>query len=152
MALDVVVRELHRGESALARELLGVADRHRAESEVYHVALDLAAWSQDHVRQLADAARAHGIEPDGDRGVGPGDSGWPGEPDGVLPAVLADLRRLHGHATGVALDWELLEQGARAVKDVDLLDLARRCRPRTRRQVTWADAMAKTLAPQLLAG
>jgi hypothetical protein len=36
--LPLVLRELHRAETDLARDLLAFADRHRAEHEVFHVA------------------------------------------------------------------------------------------------------------------
>ena len=65
--------------------------------------------------------------------------------------LLADLRRLHRKAAGVSLDWELLAQGAQAVKDTDLVSLAQSCHPQTLRQLTWTNAMLKTLSPQVLA-
>ena len=65
--------------------------------------------------------------------------------------LLADLRRLHRKAAGVSLDWELLAQGAQATKNTGLLELAERCHPETLRQLKWANAMLKTLSPQVLA-
>ncbi|MFB8046634.1 molybdopterin-dependent oxidoreductase [Streptomyces hydrogenans] len=56
----LVLRALHRGEQDLATELASVAERHAAEHEIHHVALDLAAWSREHVERLERAARAHG--------------------------------------------------------------------------------------------
>ena len=65
--------------------------------------------------------------------------------------LLVDLRRLHRKAAGVSLDWELLAQGAQAAKDPDLLALSQQCHPQTLRQMKWANAMLKTLSPQILA-
>lgn len=65
--------------------------------------------------------------------------------------LLSDLRGVHRVTAGVSLDWELLAQGAQAVRDGELLALSRRCHPRTLRQLTWSNAMLKTLAPQVLA-
>jgi hypothetical protein len=65
--------------------------------------------------------------------------------------LLADLRRLHRMAAGVSLDWELLAQGAQAVKDGDLVELTERCHPETLRQLKWTNAMLKVLSPQVLA-
>jgi hypothetical protein len=64
--------------------------------------------------------------------------------------LLADLRRIHQRAAGVSVDWELLAQGAQAAKDERLLALAQRCHPETLRQLRWANAMLKELAPQTL--
>jgi hypothetical protein len=68
---------------------------------------------------------------------------------GVL--LLADLRALHRMAAGVSLDWELLAQGAQAVKEGELVELTRRCHPETLLQLKWTNAMLKTLSPQVLA-
>jgi hypothetical protein len=65
--------------------------------------------------------------------------------------LLADLRHLHRVAAGVSLDWELLGQGAQAAKDSELLALTKRCHPQALRQMRWANAMLKVLAPQVLA-
>jgi hypothetical protein len=159
MKLGLAIRELHRSETSLARDLVKVADRHAVEHEVHHVARDIAGWSRAHVRDLADAARAHQIHLPGDVPASSGPvtalrtklaelSGRRPEP-GLL--LLADLRRLHRKAAGVSLDWELLAQGAQAVKDPDLLELAGRCHPQTLRQLKWANAMLKILSPQVLA-
>ena len=155
-----VVRELHRSETALARALLAAADRHRADPEVFHVARDIARWSQDHARQLAGAGKELGLRLDPKPRV---------EPQPVLArfaeraaaalrrrpepglALLADLRRLHLRAAGVSLDWELLAQVAQGAKRRELLELAQRCHPETLRQMRWANAQLKVNAPQVLA-
>jgi hypothetical protein len=159
MKLGLAIRELHRSETSLARNLVKVADRHVVEHEVHHVAHDLAGWSRAHVRELADAARAYEVDLSGDVPASARPvtalrtklaelSGRRPEP-GLL--LIADLRRLHREAAGVSLDWELLAQGAQAVKDPDLLELAGRCHPQTLRQLKWTNAMLKILSPQVLA-
>ncbi|MES4904152.1 hypothetical protein [Streptomyces sp. NPDC000395] len=40
-------------------ELTTVAERHRADHEVHHVATDLAHWSRAHLQRLADTRHAH---------------------------------------------------------------------------------------------
>jgi hypothetical protein len=159
MKLGLAIRELHRSESSLAKDLIRVSDRHAVEHEVHHVAHDLVRWSQAHIRDLADAARAYDIHLSGDVPTQSGPmaairttvaelSGRRPEP-GLL--LIADLRRLHRKAAGVSLDWELLAQGAQALKDPDLLELAGRCHPQTLRQLKWTNAMLKVLSPQVLA-
>ncbi|WP_431908601.1 hypothetical protein [Amycolatopsis thermoflava] len=160
MKIALALRELHRAEKALVRDLLKVSDRHHAEPEIHHVARDLARWSRDHVRALADAGRPHGL----DLGAEVAERSGPLAPvrtavsemlstrpePGVL--LLADLRRLHRACAGVSLDWELLAQGAQAIKDDDLQALASRCHPHTLRQLKWTNAMLKQLSPQVVAG
>ncbi|MGW4063094.1 hypothetical protein ACWEGE_32755 [Amycolatopsis sp. NPDC004747] len=157
MKLDLVLRELHRAETAMAKELRKASDRHHAEHEIHHLARDLAGWSAAHVRDIARAGRAHGLDLD-EEVPGPGPleplrtalselGGRRPEP-GLL--LLADLCRLHRRAAGVSLDWELLAQGAQAAKEAELLELASRCHPQTLRQLKWTNAMLKVLSPQIL--
>jgi hypothetical protein len=158
--LPLVLRELHRSENNLARALLTVADRHQVDHEVFHVARDIARWSQDHVREIAEAARDHGLDLDPTPSTGAPAVveqvvrrasvllGRRPEP-GLL--LLADLRRLHRKAAGVSLDWELLAQAAQAQQQRGLLALAQRCHPQTLRQLSWANAQLKVVAPQILA-
>ena len=156
MRIGVALREVHRSETGLAGELRRMADRYQDEAEIHHVAQDLARWSDEHVRELAAAAARHGERaesPAGSegRGLGPApDAGGllaAGSDPGL--ALLADLRRLYLAAAGVSVDWELLGQGAQAVKDADLLALSGRCHPQTFRQMKWANAMLKVLSPQV---
>ncbi|GAB1513319.1 hypothetical protein [Actinophytocola sp. KF-1] len=159
MKIGLALRELHRSETALARDLLRVSDRHAAEAEIHHVARDLARWSRAHVERLAAAAGAYGVRLNADAPASSGVlapvrrtlSELTRKRDETGLLLLADLRRLHRKAAGVSLDWELLAQGAQAVKDTDLLDLASTCHPETLRQLTWTNGMLKQLSPQVLA-
>lgn len=159
MKVDLALRELHRAEKSVLRDLLTLADRHHAEHEVHHVARDLARWSRDHVRDIADAGTRYGLRLDGDPKASAGllapvraklsDVTGRFAVPGLL--LLADLRRLHRKVAGVSLDWELVAQGAQAVKDADLLAVAQKCHPQTLRQLTWTNAMLKVVSPQVLA-
>src|SRR4051794_18904404 len=157
--LPLVLRELHRSETSLARQLLAVADRHKADQEIFHVARDIARWPRIHVRRLSEVGRDHGVRLDPDpRWQLPAASELSqlistalsrrSEP-GLL--LLADLRRLHRKAAGVSLDWELLAQAAQAMRQQPLLDLAQDCHPQTLRQMRWANAHLKISSPQIIA-
>lgn len=159
MKLGLAIRELHRSENDLAGDLLAIADRHKVNHEIHHVARDLAGWSQEHVHELTTAGRRHGLtlrdNPQHAGGLLSTVRGKLSEmvgrrrETGLL--LLADLRRLHRKAAGVSVDWELLGQGAQAAKDAELLALTKRCHPQTLRQMRWANAMLKTVSPQTLA-
>lgn len=159
MKLDLALRELHRSENSLAADLLKVADRHKVDHEIYHVARDLAHWPQQHVHELAEIGQRYGLNLKDDS---PEDSGLlstvrnkASELVGRRPEpgllLLADLRHLHRVAAGVSLDWELLGPGSQAAKDSELLALTKRCHPQALRQMRWANAMLKVLSPQVLA-
>ena len=157
--LPLVLRELHRSEIDMARDLLALADRHRVDHEIFHVARDIATWSQTHVRRLADAGAAHGVrlnpqprwEPLRAPVLARRASSLLGrrrEP-GLL--LLADLRRIHQKAAGLSLDWELLGQAAQAMKQGSLLELVQACHPQVLRQMRWANAQLKVTSPQVIA-
>ncbi|MEU5766957.1 hypothetical protein ABZ782_13635 [Streptomyces asoensis] len=100
----LVLRALHRGENRLAGQLITVAQRHRTEHEVFHVATDLARWSREHVGLLAEAAKDQGTDldelpheadraPDPSEGSGGCDpSEGPKGSDGSDGGVLATVR------------------------------------------------------------
>nr|WP_222132068.1 hypothetical protein [Pseudonocardia sp. C8] len=154
----MAITELHRAENDLAGELLAASDRHKADHELFHLGRDLARWSQQHVRRLAEAGRDHGLSLDPDAQ----------DDDTVLATVrrkgaellgrrhdpalliLDDLRRIHRIAAGVSLDWEILAQTAQALKDRALLALCQECHPGTLRQLRWANAELKENAAQIM--
>ena len=158
MKLNLVLRELHRAETALARNLHRAAERHKVEHEVHHVALDLAEWSAQHVRDLAATARSRGLGLDARSADHPGllaplrttisELAVHRPEPGLL--LLRDLRTLHRATAGLSVDWELLAQAAQAAREADLLALAQRCHPDTLRQLKWTNAMLKVLSPQIL--
>ncbi|TWD84562.1 hypothetical protein FB561_5755 [Kribbella amoyensis] len=156
--VGLAIAELHRAENDLAGELLQASDRHRTEHDIFYLGRDLARWSQEHVRELAAQGETYGVDLDPD----PDDEG------GLLAAarqkgaellgrhhdpallLLKDLREIHRKAAGVSLDWEILAQTAQALKDDDLLTLAKTAHPQTLRQLRWANAMLKSNAAQTM--
>lgn len=157
--IKLVLRELHRSETSLGRDLLAMADRHTTDQEIHHLAHDLARWSQHHVHRIAHTARDH------DAQLNPAPR-WSlpllpvltqkvsttlaSRPEtGIL--LVADLRRIYRKAAGVSLDWELLAQAAQAMKLPDLLNLAQDCHPETLRQMQWANSHLKVVSPQVIA-
>ncbi|WP_053846646.1 hypothetical protein [Streptomyces sp. NRRL B-24085] len=139
-----IVHTLHHGERRLVRELLAVSERHAREHEVHHVAGDLADWSREHARRLAELAAAEGLRLDDDI---PGPTSGE-EPEGLL--LLHDLRALYLAAAENSLHWEMLAQAAQATRDARLLELASSCHPQTLRQMRWTDTLIKQLSPQVL--
>jgi hypothetical protein len=157
--LGMAIEELHRSENELYSVLLSMSDRHKADHEVFHVARDMARWSEQHVTELARAGREFGLEldPEAKHPAGlletlqqktselMGRSSVPG----LL--LLADLRHLYREASGTSLDWELLAQGAQGAKNKELLGLAERSFPQAQRIAKWAEAKLKESSPQVLA-
>ena len=135
-----------------------MSDQQKVDHEVFHVARDLAGWSQQHVRELARVGRDYGLDLDPEPGREPGLVAAAKQKAAELagrhhePALLllADLRRIHRMAAGVSLDWEVLAQTAQAMKDRELLALTQDCHPQTLRQLRWANAKLKESAAQVM--
>jgi len=158
MKIGLVLHELHRSENDLAQKLLHVSERHKADHEIYHLARDLAKWSQQHVREIADIGQRYGQnldpEPEGEAGmvkkaVEKG-SELLGRRSEVALLMLIDLREVYMMASGVSADWEMLAQAAQGLKHHDLLDVTKRCHPETLRQMRWANAKLKETSTQIL--
>jgi hypothetical protein len=158
MKIGLALRELHRSENDLAHELFQVADRHKVDHEIFHVARDLAYWSQRHVVEIAGAARAYGEdldpEPEGESSVAARALDAVSELTGRARTpgllMLRDLRELYMKAAGVSIDWEMLAQAAQGIRHTDLLEVAHRCHPETLRQMRWANGKLKESATQAL--
>jgi hypothetical protein len=156
--IDLALEELHRSENDLAGQLLAVSDRHKADHEIFHVARDLAVWSQDHVRKLAAIGGKYGLEldeePEGDptllQKVRQEIGDRLGRRSAPALLLLRDLRSIYMDAHGVSVDWELVAQAAQGVRDRELLELAQGCHPDTLRQAKWANAQLKEKATQIL--
>jgi hypothetical protein len=156
--VQYALRTLHEAENDLVVQLLRVAETHRVEHEIHHIARDLAAWSRKHVALLADRAAQYDLDldHDADHSSGVGTHvrqalstmmGRRPEP-GLL--LLEDLRELYLGASNNSLRWEMLAQLSQAKRLADLLELSRQCHPETLRQVRWANTTLKIQSPQVL--
>ena len=127
------------------------------DADIYYTACDLARCSDEHAAVLADHGRRYDVPLSGDPGSAVLTEGLTEGLDELIGprtdrhlTLLADLRRLHLAAADASLGWELLGQGAQALKDDELLELTSRCHPQTLRQMRWANAVLKERAPQAL--
>ncbi|WP_448626141.1 hypothetical protein [Geodermatophilus sp. URMC 64] len=159
MKIDLALEELHHSENDLAGQLLALSDRHKADHEIFHVARDLAVWSQEHVRRISAIGRRFGLhldpEPAGDPTLLQKVRQEVGDRLGRRSApallLLRDLRSVYVDASGVSVDWEMIAQAAQGARDRELFELASTCHPDTLRQARWANAQLKEAAPQILA-
>jgi hypothetical protein len=156
--IGLVLEGLHRDENDLAQQLFRVSERHKVDHEIYHLGRDLAVWSQQHVRAIADVAKQYELELDPEprsentmleklREKGSQLIGRESEA-GLL--LLRDLREVYTMACGVSSDWEMLAQAAQGIKHSDLLGVAERCHPQTLRQMKWANGKIKESSTQVL--
>ena len=64
--------------------------------------------------------------------------------------LLRDLRRLYVMAQECEIDWVMVEQGAKAARDRELLGTVTSCMEETTVQVKWLKTRIKEAAPQTL--
>jgi ferritin-like metal-binding protein YciE len=154
----MALQDLHDAENQLILDLERMGQKHHADHEVVHVTRDLARWSAEHLRGIAEAAPRYGAElssePDHTNRIAAAarrtTSDLMGRRHAPALMLLDDLRDLYGAAARVQLDWEVLAQAAQALQDKALVSLAETCRPQTQRQVTWAETKLKETAAQAL--
>lgn len=155
--LEYALHRAHHGENEIVEQLTRMADRHRADHEIHHVALDLVRRSRENIARLADIGSVRDV-PLSREARTPGTvrhaldtvmSKTPGTAPVVL--LLEDLRDLYLACTETSLAWEMLAQLAQARRDDELLAAVSGCHPQTLRQLRWANTMIKTLSPQALA-
>ena len=139
---------LHAAEERLAEALREVADRHRAEVDVFGLCQRLAAQCDTHAERLAPFAERYGEAAED-------------EPDRLHSAIfqsgrkgplalLRDLQDLYLMAAECDLAWSVVGQAAQGVRDTELLDVVRACEQETAMQMSWARSRIKEAAPQAL--
>jgi len=156
--MAMALEDLHDAENDLVVDLERMGEKHHSDHEVVHVTRDLARWSADHVRRIAEIAPRYGADLEADPRhtndlmgvVRKKGAELMGRRHGPALMLLDDLRDLYGDASRVQLDWEVLAQAAQALQDKQLVQLAESCRAQTQRQVTWAETKLKESAAQAL--
>ena len=83
-----------------------------------------------------------------DEGTGSGAS-WRGPRDGPL-GLLRDLHDLYLMSCDCDISWTIVAQGAQAARDLELLDVVRRCEPHVSTQTAWMRSRMQQAAPQVL--
>lgn len=158
MKIGLVLEGLHKDEYELAQHLLHISEHYKVDHEIFHLGHDLAAWSQQHLREIADIAKEYGQvldpEPPSENALlakirekGSEIVGRESE-TGLL--LLRDLRGVYIRACGVSSDWEMLAQAAQGIQHTKLLNVAQRCHPQTLRQMKWANGKIKESSTQVL--
>lgn len=158
--VGALLRELYEAEVELAQTFHAVAERHAADHDTHAPCRTLAGQCDAHAERL----RAHGerfgvvLHPPkrpaaltlavdalrhkaAERAERRHESG---------PLLLRDLRELYLKAQGADLQWVVLGQAARALRDQDLLSEVTALRPQTVVQGRWARTRIKEAAPQIL--
>jgi hypothetical protein len=158
--LDKAIEELHDAEAELARRLRSTGERHAVDADLFHLSHTLADQCVAEVRELAPFAQKYGASaPPGDLKESPGmlqalrrkGSELVGRTEAAGLLLLRDLRELYLSAQHTEIAWLMLVQAARAVRDPDLIEVARRGQEQAQTRAKWLRTRIKESSPQLLA-
>jgi hypothetical protein len=160
MMLDKAIALVHGEELDLAAALRSAADAHAAEPDFAHLCRRFADQCQARAEGLAPFASTYGA------GLG---AAWTrrvrtslvGAARLVLGKAISrtelagvekvlDLRRLHGMASRLAMDWVLMRQSGHAAHDAALRDYAESAEPEKAIQIRWLTTKLKESAPQVI--
>jgi hypothetical protein len=156
LALD----QVQRSEAELVERLRLLAEHHASDHDVYHLGHLLAVQESHHVDQLApflatyDARR---IEVDDEAKPGLADTLREkastllgrSEPAGLL--LARELREVYLVAQQAEIDWVVLDQTVKAVRDGDLLQLVEHCHEETEAAAKWLRTRIKVSSAQVYA-
>ena len=161
MRLGPAVKRLHEDELDLAADLRKIGERHAADHDIYHQTRTFAKQCEQHAERLRPVAERYGSELSED---GDGEGLW----NSVLETVrrrssevlgrrpesglllLRDLRELYLAAQETLVTWVIVNQGALAARDKELLEVAKDCHLETELQMKWVLTQIKVAAPQIL--
>lgn len=134
---------LERAEHALVDALVRVADDHIAEPDVATTSRTLAGLDERRRAELTIMLARYPLH-----GDPPTTGQLPGVPGGGT--LLADLHDLYTFVAWVDMAWSIVGQGARALRDTDLRDLAERGLDDTTRHLRWIRGRINQAAAQTL--
>jgi hypothetical protein len=160
MKVDRALDQLEDSEAELAEQLRQLAERHAAEHDVYHRGHSLAALSAERTERLRPFTERYGARPPD--GEAPASSGIVdavrriasdvlGRAEAAGMLLLADLRTTYLIAQRVEIDWAILLQAAKAVRDGELVSVVESGREEAERSAAWLRTRIKESAPQVLA-
>jgi hypothetical protein len=160
--LDLAIQHTQDAECDLFDELTAIAERHAADSDVYHVAKTLASRCALQLELLVPhASRYEAAKRSIDEPTEQGPdvlerarrlaAEMLGNHEFAGMLLFDDLRGLYLTAHRAELAWVVLEQGAKAARDAELLAAAKKGREEAERRWKWVRTKVKEASPQLLA-
>ena len=137
------------GEKVLAESFRSTAQGHARLADVFHTCHTLATMSEQHRERLAPVIERYGEAHDVEEPERLHADGL-GRPRAGEIGLLRDLQDLHVLASLVQTTWTVIAQGAQALRDRELLEIATTSNAETSRQLTWLNTRMKAAAPQAL--
>ena len=139
MKLGSLLAHLRELEQEWAAALQAAAQRHCGDHDVYHQCHTFAVTADNRLKKLEPLAQRYEGRPEWTTAIGVGSDD-----------LLEELRALYLRTEGLAITWTMAAQAAKALRDQELLSLARDCQSETAAQASWFSTRIKTGAPQAL--
>lgn len=160
MRIASAIRQAYVAEFTMGRYLRRTGRRHAADPDVTHLCRTLADRCDTQLRRLAPLAeryRARMSRTATDRPWDIGDAIGSTASEAISPlpvagrVLLADLRKLYLTSHDAEIAWLILVQGARAVRDADLVEVARDGQQQAQVRWQWVRTRIKETSPQVIA-
>lgn len=158
MRIGSAVRELQEAETDLAERFRELGERHPSEPDLFQLAHRFASECEQHAGKLAPIAERYGSDSADTEGGDGGLFETLREKTGALLAerpgsgvlLLRDLRELYVAAQETLITWVIVNQGAMAARDQELLEVVKECEREAELQIKWLLTRIKVTAPQVL--
>jgi hypothetical protein len=158
--VDHALDKLQESEKELAEQLRRLAERHAVEHDVYHRGHSLAVLSAERIDRLRPIFARYGAHAPGDDARGSSGvidavrrltAAAVGRMEALGMLLLEDLRQTYLKAQQVEIDWAILLQTAKAVRDGELVDTIGPCHEEVEHTAAWLRTRIKESASQVLA-
>ena len=159
MKLHLALDDVQRAEMDLAAQLRRLAEHHATDHDVYHLGHALAEQCAEHVvhlRPFVERYDAKAVDLDDASSAGIIESlrhraaTALGRVEIAGLALLRDLRDTYLAAELVEIDWTILEQAAKAVRDPELLGVVSTCHEQAEHTAMWLRTRIKVGTAQVL--
>jgi hypothetical protein len=159
MKLDHAIDTAIEAEQSLAATLQKLAGRHAAEHDIYQLGHVQAQKAAARARRLSDFAERYGASPPKDGEPEPGlvdavrrqTSDLLGRSRSTGLLLLSDLQDAYLDAQRAEIAWTVLLQGARACRDLELVETVTSVHEECEVAAKWLRTRVKVAAPQVLA-
>ncbi|WP_270886897.1 hypothetical protein [Pedococcus sp. 5OH_020] len=159
MKIDHAINTVTEAEQDLADQLERVAGRHGAEHDVYHLGHKQAVKAAARARSLTDFAQKYGADAPRQSDPDPGvmdtlrrqTSELLGRAQAPGLILLRDLQETYLQAQRAEIAWVVLQQGAKACRDLELVEAVTSAHEECETTAKWLRTRLKVAAPQVLA-
>jgi hypothetical protein len=148
MQIGAYIQLVHQSQKDLAKAFYYVADRHKAEPDIFGMCNMLAGWSEELDKQVEPMTEKYGTEKNSEADRLLHDF-FDQKRKGAL-ALLQDLQDLWLMANEANISAIMLGQAAFGLRDETLISICTEIEQKSKRQAAWLLTRIKSSATQTL--